>query len=136
MSLSIARNFNSPWNSISKEEAQRVTYKFVILLDCWKKKKKGKMQKLFFLKTTNYFANSDKISTSFKNEKNAVSIEVANIELRWEFLFFLQTPSWQQQKKHISKKVTRFCIIYVYLKVSSAGLRTKMHSEKKMCAFT
>ena len=28
-----------------------------------------------------------------KMRKNAVSIEVANIELRWEFLFFLQTPS-------------------------------------------
>ena len=134
MILSIARNLNSPWNSISKEEAQRVTYKFVMLLDCWKKGRQN--ANFFFEKPPIILRIWIKSRLLSKMRKNAVSMEVANIELRWEFLFFLQTPSWQQQKKHISKKVTRFCIIYVYLKVSSAGLRTKMHSEKKMCAFT
>ena len=100
-----------------------------MLLDCWKRE--GKIQTFFFEKPPIILRIWIKSRLLSKMRKNAVSIEVANIELRWEFLFFLQTPSWQQQKKHISKKVTRFCIIYVYLKVSSAGLRTKMHSEKK-----
>ena len=102
-----------------------------MLLDCWKRE--GKIQ-TFFGKTTNYFANLDKISTSFKNEKKCSLYSGCKYWIEMGVSFLPSDPILTAAKKStFQRKWPVFVLFMCIWKWVVRGLKRKCIQKKNVC---